>query len=49
MTGKPPVWAEAMLRVFLRPDVFASVSGDLLEQYRDSFLCTAWRARIAGI
>jgi hypothetical protein len=32
----PPNWAEALLRIFLRPDVFASVSGDLLEQYRDS-------------
>ena len=32
----PPHWAEALLRLFLRPDVFASVSGDLLEQYRDS-------------
>jgi hypothetical protein len=32
----PPNWAEASLRLFLRPDVFASVSGDLLEQYRDS-------------
>jgi hypothetical protein len=25
-----------LLRLFLKPDVFASVSGDLLEQYRDS-------------
>ena len=32
----PPLWAEAVLRLFLKPDVFASVSGDLLEQYRDS-------------
>jgi hypothetical protein len=32
----PPIWAEALLRLFLRPNVFASVSGDLLEQYRDS-------------
>ena len=32
----PPSWAEALLRLFLRPNVFASVSGDLLEQYRDS-------------
>jgi hypothetical protein len=32
----PPKWAEALLRLFLRSDVFASVSGDLLEQYRDS-------------
>ena len=32
----PPLWAEVVLRLFLKPDVFASVSGDLLEQYRDS-------------
>jgi hypothetical protein len=32
----PPKWAEALLRLFLRPEVFASISGDLLEQYRDS-------------
>jgi hypothetical protein len=38
MRTKPPVWAESLLRLFLRPDVFASVSGDLLEQYRDSIL-----------
>jgi hypothetical protein len=34
----PPNWAEALLRLFLKRDVFASVSGDLLEQYRDSIL-----------
>jgi hypothetical protein len=33
---KPPAWAESLLRLFLQPDVFASVSGDLIEQYRDS-------------
>ena len=32
----PPRWAEATLRLVLRPDDFASVSGDLLEEYRDS-------------
>jgi hypothetical protein len=32
------VWAESLLRLFLKPDVFASLSGDLLEQYRDSIL-----------
>lgn len=36
--NSPPTWAEALLRAFLKPDVFASVSGDLLEQYRDSIL-----------
>jgi hypothetical protein len=35
-SATPPKWAEALLRLFLRPEVFASVSGDLLEQYRDS-------------
>jgi hypothetical protein len=38
MRTEPPVWAEALLRIFLRPDAFASISGDLLEQYRDSVL-----------
>ena len=36
MTANPPRWAEALLRAFLNPDDFESVSGDLLEQYRDS-------------
>jgi hypothetical protein len=36
MRTGPPHWAEAVLRLFLKPEVFASVSGDLLEQYRDS-------------
>ena len=38
MRNAPPVWAEALLRIFLRPEVFSSFSGDLLEQYRDSVL-----------
>jgi hypothetical protein len=32
----PPGWAEALLRPFLEPGDFESVSGDLLEQYRES-------------
>lgn len=36
MTTNPPRWAEALLKAFLKPDYFESVSGDLLEQYRDS-------------
>jgi hypothetical protein len=36
VTADPPRWAETLLRVFLRPGDFESVSGDLLEQYRDS-------------
>lgn len=35
MNAHPPRWAEALLRAFLKPDDFESVSGDLLEQYRD--------------
>jgi hypothetical protein len=31
---QPPRWAEAMLRLVLRPDDFETVSGDLLEEYR---------------
>src|SRR5215469_2292674 len=38
MRTQPPIWAEWLLGIFLKPDVFASVSGDLLEQYRDSIL-----------
>jgi hypothetical protein len=36
MSATPPSWAEALLRVVLKPSDFDSVSGDLLEQYRDS-------------
>ena len=35
-TANPPRWAEALLKAFLKPGNFESVSGDLLEQYRDS-------------
>jgi len=35
-TANPPHWAEALLRAFLKPGDFEDVSGDLLEQYRDS-------------
>lgn len=38
MRSSPPAWSEALLRIFLRPEVFSSFSGDLLEQYRDSVL-----------
>ena len=31
---RPPIWAETLLRVVLRPGDFDSVSGDLLEEYR---------------
>jgi hypothetical protein len=33
---RPPGWAEALLRVFLRSEVAETESGDLLEAYRDS-------------
>jgi len=32
----PPHWAEAMLGLVLRPAEFDTVSGDLLEEYRDA-------------
>jgi hypothetical protein len=32
----PPAWAETILRLVLSPSHFESVSGDLLEEYRDS-------------
>jgi len=32
----PPGWAEALLRIVLRPGDFDTVSGDLLEEYRES-------------
>jgi hypothetical protein len=38
MRTNPPTWAEAALRLFLRSEIFLTVSGDLLEQYRDSIL-----------
>jgi hypothetical protein len=45
MRTTPPRWADSMLRLFLKPDVFLSVSGDLLEQYRDSILPNGGPAR----
>ena len=36
MTPTPPEWADALLRVFLKPTDVDSVSGDLLEEYRDT-------------
>jgi hypothetical protein len=32
----PPAWAESILRAVLKAGDFATVSGDLLEEYRDS-------------
>ena len=45
MTANPPHWAEALLKTFLKPGDFESVSGDLLEQYRDSVYPTRGRRR----
>jgi hypothetical protein len=36
MTPTPPGWAEALLRALLKPADVDSVSGDLLEEYRDT-------------
>jgi len=41
----PPVWAEEVLRVLLKPEDRESVSGDLLEEYRESVCPTRGRAR----
>jgi hypothetical protein len=35
---RPPLWAEAILRMLLKPEDRDSVSGDLLEEYRDSIV-----------
>src|SRR5262245_29028253 len=45
MRTAPPRWAEALLRIYLRPEAFATISGDLLEQYRDSILPARGQAR----
>ena len=36
--ARPPRWAEAILRLLLKPADRDSVSGDLLEEYRDSIV-----------
>jgi hypothetical protein len=36
LDATPPGWAETLLRAFLRPRDIDCVSGDLLEEYRDS-------------
>jgi hypothetical protein len=38
MRAAPPDWADALLRFFVTPENFENVSGDLLEEYRDSVL-----------
>lgn len=44
-TASPPRWAEALLMTFLQQDDSESVSGDLLEQYRDSVYPARGRRR----
>jgi hypothetical protein len=46
-TARPPQWAESLLRLMLRPEDRESVSGDLLEEYRESIVPTlgAWANR----
>ena len=36
--ARPPQWAEGLLRLLLKPEDRESVSGDLLEEYRQSIL-----------
>ena len=38
--AQPPRWAEAILRVLLKPEDRDSVSGDLLEEYRETIVPT---------
>lgn len=38
LTTMPPRWAESLLRLLLNPADRESVSGDLLEQYRDTIV-----------
>jgi hypothetical protein len=35
---QPPAWAEALLRISLEPSDRETVSGDLLEEYRESVI-----------
>ena len=45
MSATPPDWAETLLRVVLKPHDFDNVSGDLLEEYRESILPARGRRR----
>ena len=46
--AKPPKWAEALLKAFLRPGDFDTVASDLLEEYRASVHPARGR-RLAGV
>ena len=43
-TTRPPVWAETLLRLFLKKSDRESVSGDLLEEYREAIAPSRDRA-----
>jgi hypothetical protein len=52
---RPPRWAEGLLRLLLQPKDRDSVSGDLLEEYREAIVskrgsssADAWYARQVG-
>jgi len=53
-SARPPQWAESLLRLLLRPEDRESVSGDLLEEYRETRLpaigraADAWYVRQVG-
>jgi hypothetical protein len=36
--ARPPQWAEVILQLLLKPEDRESVSGDLLEEYRDTMV-----------
>src|SRR5262245_7755766 len=42
---RPPFWAELVLRLLLQPADAEAVSGDLLEEYRDSIYPSRGRLR----
>jgi len=42
--ARPPRWAEALLWLLLKPKDRESISGDLLEEYRDTIVPTLGRA-----
>jgi hypothetical protein len=45
---RPPFWAELLLRLLLQPEDAETVSGDLLEEYRDTVYPSRgrWRANL---
>jgi hypothetical protein len=43
--ARPPAWAEATLRLLLRPEDREGVTGDLLEQYQDRLAAGRGRRR----